>query len=147
MTVRSIGAAVLLTCGLAAGVAMAGDVGGRPFYASLSGAAERPNPGDMDGAGTAKITINPGKSQVCWTLTATGIAPATAAHIHVGGVDDAGGVVVSLSPPTDGSSTGCAEDSDAAAILANPAGYYVNVHNADFPAGAIRGQLSAKKAK
>jgi hypothetical protein len=34
-----------------------------------------------------------------------------------------------------------------AAILANPNGFYVNVHNAEFPDGAIRGQLSeARKA-
>jgi CHRD domain len=30
----------------------------------------------------------------------------------------------------------------AAAICANPAGYYVNYHTTDFPGGAVRGQLN-----
>ncbi len=29
-----------------------------------------------------------------------------------------------------------------AEILANPENYYVNVHNAEYPAGALRGQLA-----
>jgi hypothetical protein len=47
-------------------------------------------------------------------------------------------------PPTDGSVSACVEvDRELAlAILKHPADYYVNVHNAEFPAGAARGQLS-----
>ena len=31
--------------------------------------------------------------------------------------------------------------SELDAIIDNPAGFYANVHNAEFPAGAVRGQL------
>ena len=64
---------------------------------------------------------------------------------HVGGPDVAGPVVLGLTPPTDGRSDGCAGDVDPALIrelLRNPRDYYVNVHNAEYPGGAIRGQLS-----
>lgn len=118
--------------------------GGRKLEASLTGAAEVPGPGDPDGSGSAVITVNHGLAQVCWELSVTGIAPATAAHVHVGPAGVAGPVVVPLSPPTSGTSSGCASVNPdlAKAILKNPEAYYVNVHNADFPAGAIRGQLA-----
>jgi hypothetical protein len=117
--------------------------GGRKFTTELTGAAEVPGPGDTDGSCTATITLNHGQGEVCWELTASDIAPAAAAHIHVGASDVAGPVVVPLSPPTSGSSSGCATvDRDLIkAIIQNPEEYYVNVHNADFPAGALRGQL------
>ena len=121
--------------------------GGRPLEATLTGAAEVPGPGDPDGSGTAHITLNQGQGEVCFELTVSDITlPATAAHIHVGTAGVAGGVVVTLVPPdASGSSSGCATGVDKdliKAIRQNPAGYYVNVHNADFPAGAVRGQLS-----
>lgn len=118
--------------------------GGRKLEASLTGAAEAPGPGDPDGSGSALITVNHGQAQVCWELSVMGIEPATAAHIHFAPVGVPGGVVVPLSPPTSGSSSGCVNvDPDLAkAILKNPEAYYVNVHNADFPAGALRGQLA-----
>ena len=116
---------------------------GRPLATTMTGAAEIPGPGDPDGTGTATLTVNPGLGQICYELTVAGIAPATAAHIHVGPVGVAGPVVVPLAAPTDGTVSACAEvDRELAlAILKHPADYYVNVHNADFPAGAVRGQL------
>ena len=141
LAVALIGALVL------AGPALGADPGGgRPLSATLTGAAEVPGPGDPNGIGEAEITINPGHEEVCWEITVENITlPATAAHIHVGSPTDAGPVVVQLSPPdASGSSSGCAPVSRelAKAILKNPENYYVNVHTNDFPAGAIRGQLS-----
>src|SRR6266496_4983677 len=125
---------------------IAADSSGRKFTTTLTGAAEVP-PGDPDGSGTATITLNYGQGQVCWEITVSGITlPATAAHIHVAPAGVAGPVVVPLSPPdASGSSSGCVSGVDPdliKAIIQNPEQYYVNVHNADFPAGAVRGQLS-----
>lgn len=117
--------------------------GGRPHTTTLSGAEEAPGPGDSDGTGWAGITVNPGQGRVCWWLEVSGIAPATAAHIHIGPAGSPGPVVVGLSAPTDGRSSGCAdvERELAKAILKDPGAYYINVHNADYPGGAVRGQL------
>jgi hypothetical protein len=133
-----VSALVLATAGAAAAA------GGRPFSTTLTGAAEVPGPGDPDGIGHAFIRVNPGLGLVCYELHVMDIDPAVAAHIHVGGADVAGPVVVPLAAPTDGSSSGCAEVTRdlALAIIRDPSNYYVNVHNAQFPAGALRGQLS-----
>ena len=111
--------------------------------ATMTGPQEVPGPGDPDGAGTATFILQPDQGRLCFILTAFAIEPATAAHIHRGGPDVAGPIVVPLAPPTHGVSGGCV-DADPAllqAISANPEGYYANVHNAPYPAGAIRGQL------
>ena len=122
----------------------AASAGGRPFSTTLSGAAEVPGPGDPDGSGTAMLTLNQGQGEICYELTVSGIATATAAHIHVGDSTVAGPVVVPLAAPASGTSSGCASvDPDLIkTIRQNPENYYVNVHNAEFPAGALRGQLS-----
>jgi hypothetical protein len=127
-----------------AGTAGAAQAQGRTLSATLTGAAEVPGPGDPDGSGTATLTVNPGLGEICYELTVSGIAPATAAHIHIGSVTEAGPVVVPLAPPTQGTSSGCVSVSRELAleILKHPSDYYVNVHNAEYPAGALRGQLS-----
>jgi hypothetical protein len=116
------------------------------FTTRLTGEEEVPGPGDPDGRGTATVTLNPGAGEVCFAITVANITlPAAAAHIHIGEKGVAGDIVVTLTPPDEsGTSAGCVSDVDPALIqdiLANPAGYYVNVHTEDFPAGAVRGQL------
>ena len=107
----------------------------------MTGEQEVPGPGDPNGIGEAKIKVF--RTKVCYTLTAKRIAPATAAHIHKGSRGEAGPVVVTLKPPTDGSSSGCKKISRSLAknLKEHPGRYYVNVHNRPYPEGAIRGQL------
>ncbi len=116
---------------------------GRPLNTALTGAAEAPSPGDPDGSGTAALRVNPGTGVICYTLTVTDIEPATAAHIHEAPAGTAGPVVQGLDAPADGRSSNCVTVARTLArdIVANPADYYVNVHNAEYPAGAVRGQL------
>ena len=112
--------------------------------ATLTGATEVPGPGDDDGGGTVQVTLNPDKGEVCYDLTVTKIDEATAAHIHAGAAGKDGPVKVGLDTPKGGSAKGCktAEAAVIKEIMANPADYYVNIHNAAFPKGAVRGQLA-----
>ena len=136
------GAAVVATIAVG-GTGPASAVGGhRAFATELSGAAEVPGPGDPDGRGGAAIVINPVRGRICYALAVKDIAPAVMAHIHVGASNVAGPVVFHFVPPTPGSARCTAIDKPLAqAIVDNPTNYYVNVHTADFPSGAVRGQL------
>jgi CHRD domain len=112
--------------------------------AKLTGDTEVPGPGDPKGSGTVQVTLNPEKGEVCYELSVANIQEATAAHIHEGATGKEGPVAVALDAPKTGSAKGC-KQADAAVIKAmmqDPTGYYVNVHNAAFPKGAVRGQLS-----
>ncbi len=135
----------LAIAGPAAAAKLGGaDQGGRQLTTTLTGEQEVPVLGDPDGIGFATVTVNPGQGVLCYELSVSGIAPATAAHIHEAPVGVAGPVVVGLQAPTDGSSSGCIDVGRdlAKEILQDPADYYVNVHNAEFRGGALRGQLS-----
>ena len=139
-----ISAALALAAGLAlSGCETVADAVEEGMAASLSGAQEVPGPGDRDGSGTAEITIVDATDNVCYDISVRAIAPATVAHIHRGAAGVAGPPVVTLEAPTDGGSEGCVAALGALAdeIEANPGAFYVNVHNAEFPDGAVRGQL------
>lgn len=145
-TIAATAVAGLMLAGL--GNSASADDGGRPIKVEMTGATEVPGPGDPDGSGQANFTINPGQTEVCYELTAANIGPATAAHIHRGAVGAAGPIVVPLNPPTNGSSKACATVTRdlAKELIQTPEAFYVNVHNADFPPGAIRAQLSKAPA-
>lgn len=116
------------------------------LIASLSGEEEVPGPGVADGTGIAEITVS--GDQLCYKLDATMGEEPTAAHIHQGAAGEAGDVVINLMPTfTTAEAAFTAENcitpepAAVTAVTENPSSYYVNIHTADHPAGAIRGQL------
>ncbi|WP_293678353.1 CHRD domain-containing protein [uncultured Phenylobacterium sp.] len=128
----------LAAFGLAAAPTVAGET---KLAAHLMGSAAA----DPDGMGHANFKVDTAKNEVCYDVSVEKIAAATAAHIHKGAAGASGPPVVMMkAPDAAGKVSGCAT---AAAdvvqdIVAHPANYYVNVHNAEFGGGAIRGQLS-----
>jgi hypothetical protein len=79
-------------------------------------------------------------------ITVNNIDGSIAGHIHTGGSGVAGDVLVPLFGDASDDKTlkGCVKDVSAdtiRSITGNPKGFYVNVHNVDYPNGAIRGQL------
>jgi hypothetical protein len=138
--------AVILAAALTAFVAPAA-AGGRAtlLAASLTGGQEVPGPGDPDGSGRAFVRL--AGDRACFLLQWSGISAPTASHIHVGRRGVAGPVVVLFFqgqlPDTLNAVAGCAPADPAVvrAVAASPRDYYVNIHTAEFPNGAIRGQL------
>ena len=108
----------------------------------MTGKQESPK-GDPDGSGTAKITLNSTKGRVCFDMTWSKIGSPLAAHIHKGAKGKAGDVVIPLfgNPPAKHKGCVSAKKSLVAAILKTPGAYYVNIHTAKYPGGALRGQL------
>jgi hypothetical protein len=111
------------------------------FDVFMTGAQEAPGPGDADGFGEALMTIDDSFAppRISWLFSPNNIAfPLSGAHIHQAPFGVQGSVVVNFSAQLSGSGLA---DADLVNVLANPAGFYVNLHNSFFPNGAIRGQL------
>ena len=108
--------------------------------------AEEVGGGDKNGKGFVSLDIFV-NGTICWQGKVQAIERVTAAHIHNAPAGVNGGVFVDLEPLSSDVTGNKAEHcvvttaENAAAIVANPSGYYVNVHTASFPGGAIRGQL------
>jgi predicted Ser/Thr protein kinase len=131
-------AIVLVTRGSGSGGgAAAGN--GMSFHVAMSGSAEVPASVSSATSGTADVTID--GTKVCWRFQLTGVDDPTFAHIHQGVSSVSGPIFVPLGETYAPSGCTTAPADAAAAILANPAGYYVNVHSRKYPQGVVRGQL------
>jgi hypothetical protein len=112
----------------------------------MTGGAESPK-GAPNGSGLAVIHLNAAKGTVCWQFTGLkGVTGPTASHIHKGGKGVSGPVFIPLGAKF--AMKGCtkASKSSITAVETKPGAYYVNVHNAKYPNGAVRGQLAAGMA-
>ncbi|MEU5975098.1 CHRD domain-containing protein [Streptomyces sp. NPDC047315] len=120
------------------------------FVAKLSGANEVPVPrgpavNDPDAAALAHVTVK--GDRVTYSLQWKNVVPGLG-HIHQGKSGQNGPVKVGLfgtaMPDSVHSAAGQVALTDAKLaqeIRTNPAGFYVNLHSAEFPGGAVRGQL------
>ena len=117
--------------------------------------------GDVNGGGEAYVFGIDGDAEtLCYVLLVDKIqtvpvSEGMAAHIHFGGRGENGPVVAALAGPEDKNAADCLTEGEMGKfplhpeagsgivqdILNHPEDYYINVHNPDYPAGAIRGQL------
>lgn len=97
--------------------------------------------GDSDGTGSFSGRLDQAKGAFCYSLNWSAIDEPTMAHIHKGSAGATGPVFIGLPEIDPGEHCIDLDDDRASALKSKPGNYYVNIHNGDFPQGAIRGQL------
>lgn len=143
-TLLPLATALVLLGGAAALPVQAQDDGQPEIYypfTALDGEQETAG-GAEDGYGDFSATLKVEEGKMCYMLSVGEIGEPTAAHLHEGKRGEDGAPVVTLEV-TGPKGENCV-DVDAALLKkigGKPANYYVNVHTAKFPAGAVRGQL------
>ena len=162
---QRVTALLVLVAGLIAALTVTNlavaNTAGRRLTTTLSGAEQCSSPGvcgvgDPDGSGFATLRLNPGLEQVCYVIVVQDIAQPVepgpgvgSGHIHEAPAGENGPIAIDLDTqfvqtgPDTFEASGCvsADRSQILDVMLNPENYYVNVHNAEFPGGAVRGQL------
>ena len=150
----ALGALALVVTMSVTATAGARGTGGSPLSAALSGANEvsPTNPHGDNDRGSVALTLNQGQGRICWTFGAITLTAGDAlpdkGHIHKAPAGVTGGVVVTLfngpdAPTAYPTGTVCVSAAKDLVkdIRKNPDQFYVNLHNAQHPAGVMRGQL------
>ncbi|MCP3822363.1 CHRD domain-containing protein [Streptomyces sp. A3M-1-3] len=165
-TTTAVAAAAGVTLGVLPAFAHSGSTEAAYFAASLNGANEVPvkgGPAVGDKGGAALEFIKVRGDQVSFAVKWRGTDRPTALHIHQGAKGTNGGVKIDLTEKLGGggehgkhgkhgkggkggwrTATGTVHVKDKAvldAFKAEPTGFYANLHTAEFPGGAVRGQF------
>lgn len=158
---RTVAAAIALSFGQAVvaghtNIVLEAELDGREEVAT--DATDNRIVGDPNGEGEAYVFgIDGDEFTLCYVLEVEKIqlvpvGDGMAAHIHEGARGSNGPVVAVLAGPEDGNAADCLTEGEPGKfptgepgivqrILNNPADFYINVHNPDYPGGAVRGQL------
>lgn len=125
------------------------------LVARMNGAEEVPTSaagpavGDKDGSAVTYLRIR--GNQVSFAIKWKNIAAPTAGHIHAGVKGQNGGVKVGFFgalPSSARAVTGSVTVADEAlldSLKTNPESFYANLHTAEFPGGAVRGQFRTSR--
>ena len=145
MGVRLLVAAALVVAALPT-LAFAGGAKLSPnVSARLTGSAETPKKGEEGASARVVIKLDAAKGRACWQFSALKkVESPTASHIHKGKKGKAGPVAVPLGGKFKAKGCISASKGTIRSIEANPSAFYVNIHNAEYPDGVVRGQLAAR---
>ncbi|WP_227546075.1 CHRD domain-containing protein [Marinobacter fonticola] len=158
-SIKKLGMLTGIACGalLTASTSFAGHTN-PVLKTQLEGASMVGTEGDMDGTGMGYVFgVDGDPATLCYVIVVNkiGMVPVKegmAAHIHEAGKGENGDVVANLAGPEDGNAGDCLTEGEKGKfptgesgivqrILQNPDQFYINVHNPEYPKGAIRGQL------
>lgn len=127
------------------------------FISTLTGAKERPSPVTTSTTGTATFTLT-NDTTISYAITLVNATGITAAHIHIGGPEVAGPIVVGLFSTPAGSPVNVANGTlvegtitprqillglsfESLLTLMRAGEVYTNVHSTSNPAGVVRDQI------
>ena len=114
------------------------------YQGTMNGAEIVPGPGDNDGTGTFKVSLDNATNELCYELAWQNIDQPNASHIHVGAKDQAGRIMVDLNFPANGPKACIPVDSTSVGHMTGGAkSHYVDLHNETYAEGAVRGQLQS----